>query len=118
MVVTTNATTGQEETLQIRSTDLLGDKDRTIKISVDQKWPKVFCFQNPLAGVWHNRSDISFNFIWLDQSQSNYPCNDITLEKIVLPPKAVVRAIELREFKDTWHPDQFGVLDRKSKPKL
>ena len=91
--------------MQIRYTDLLDAKDKTVKISYEARWPKVFCFQNPIVGVWHNKSDISFNFVWQDQTQTNYPCQDIELEQLLLPPKAVVRTIELREFKDTWHPD-------------
>jgi hypothetical protein len=65
----------------------------------------------------HNKNDISFNFICDDKQVSQYPCTDIELSKVVLPAgKNPVAKIRTFTYKDQWHPDQYGMLNRRKAP--
>lgn len=39
-------------------------------------------FDNPIVGMLHHKSDVSFNFILADGQQSQYPCTDLTLKEV------------------------------------
>lgn len=66
IIARVNKQTGLEEKLEVRYTDLLEPKDRSIQVSFDSKWPKELSYTNPIIGVWQNKQDISFNFILED----------------------------------------------------
>lgn len=89
-----------------------------MEVAYNQKWPKQISFENPLTGIMHHKSDVSFNFMLQNGEESEYPCTDLILKEVKLPEDAIVKKIRIREFNESWHPDMYGSLERQKKPSL
>lgn len=59
---------------------MLEQRDNSVEIAFNAKWPRDLSFDNPLVGVLHHKKDISFNFVLANGEISTYPCEDLDLE--------------------------------------
>ncbi len=50
--------------LQYRLTELAEQRDSSIKIAYDNKFPSQISFENFLVGILHHKRDTSFNFVF------------------------------------------------------
>jgi hypothetical protein len=71
-------------------------------------------WDNPIAGILHHDMDVSFNFVLKDGVKTEYPCSDLELSETRLKDPTKVKRVKIREFNESWHPEMYGKLERKS----